>query len=32
MIDQMVQDALKRINEFINRSVGQHLRAMKGKA
>jgi hypothetical protein len=29
MIDQMVLDALKRLNEYINRACGQHLRAMK---
>jgi hypothetical protein len=30
MIDQMVQDALRRISEYINRACGQHMRAMKG--
>jgi hypothetical protein len=30
MIDQMVQEAMKRLNEYINRACGQHLRAMKG--
>ena len=30
MIEQMVHDALRRLNEYINRACGQHLRAMKG--
>lgn len=29
--DQMVEAALKRLQEWINRSEGQHLRAMKGQ-
>jgi hypothetical protein len=29
MIDQLAQEALKRINEYINRAIGQHLRALK---
>ena len=29
MIDQMVQDALKRINEYINRAVAQNMRRMR---
>lgn len=31
-IDQMCIDAEKRLQEFINRSTGQHLRAMKSGA
>lgn len=27
--EQMVEAALKRLREFINRSAGQHLRAMR---
>jgi hypothetical protein len=27
--EQMVEAALKRLHEFINRSAGQHLRAMR---
>lgn len=27
--DQMTQAALKRLHEWINRSIGQHLRAMR---
>ena len=29
MIDQMVKEALERIQEYINRSAGQHLRQMR---
>lgn len=29
MIDQLIADAIKRLAEFINRSAGQHLRAMR---
>lgn len=29
--DEMVKVALKRLQEFINRSAGQHLRAMRRK-
>jgi hypothetical protein len=29
MIDQMVQDALKRINEYINRAAAQNMRRMR---
>jgi hypothetical protein len=29
--DEMVKAAMKRIQEFINRSAGQHLRAMRRK-
>jgi hypothetical protein len=32
MIEAMVLAAQKRIHAFINRSAGQHLRAMKGAA
>jgi len=31
-LDQLTTDALKRLAEFINRSAGQHLRAMKKAA
>jgi hypothetical protein len=31
-IEKMCADAQKRIAEFINRSAGQHLRAMKPAA
>lgn len=27
--DQMAEEARKRLQEFINRSAGQHLRAMR---
>lgn len=32
MIDQMVKDALKRLQEFINRSAAQQLRRMREHA
>jgi hypothetical protein len=31
MIEQMAQAAMKRLQEWINRSAGQHQRAMKEK-
>ena len=31
-LDQLTAEALKRLAEFINRSAGQHLRAMREKA
>lgn len=29
MVDRMAREAMERIREFINRSAGQHLRAMR---